>query len=140
MYPKAWGIQVQGRLLLDLLMDRLSRTSLFQNYFKDPWNAFDFFIVVGSFVDLAMANINVSSTHFPPPHFSLLSLTINQPRLVSSGCSVWRALSNCSTKTKASEPYSGPFSSPSKPFPGLASSSPSSSSSTAWWACRCLVG
>ena len=41
-------------------MDRLSRTSLFQNYFKDPWNAFDFFIVVGSFVDLAMANINVS--------------------------------------------------------------------------------
>jgi len=30
----------------------------FKNYFKDPWNAFDFFIVVGSFVDLAMANIN----------------------------------------------------------------------------------
>ena len=59
MHPQAWGIQVQGRLLLDLLMDRLSRTSLLQNYFKDPWNAFDFFIVVGSFVDLAMANINV---------------------------------------------------------------------------------
>ena len=34
-------------------------SSLLQNYFKDPWNAFDFFIVVGSFVDLAMANINV---------------------------------------------------------------------------------
>jgi len=34
----------------------------FKNYFKDPWNAFDFFIVVGSFVDLAMANINPDKT------------------------------------------------------------------------------
>jgi len=34
----------------------------FKNYFKDPWNAFDFFIVVGSFVDLAMANINPDNT------------------------------------------------------------------------------
>merc|ERR1719158_1438307 len=30
----------------------------FKNYFKDPWNAFDFFIVAGSFVDLAMAQMN----------------------------------------------------------------------------------
>ena len=32
----------------------------FQNYFRDPWNAFDFFIVAGSFVDLGLAKINVS--------------------------------------------------------------------------------
>ena len=38
---------------------------LFQNYFKDPWNAFDFFIVVGSFVDLAMAKINVCTDIAP---------------------------------------------------------------------------
>jgi len=30
----------------------------FKNYFRDPWNAFDFFIVAGSFVDLAMAQMN----------------------------------------------------------------------------------
>jgi len=33
----------------------------FKNYFRDPWNAFDFFIVAGSFVDLAMAKINPDS-------------------------------------------------------------------------------
>lgn len=38
---------------------------LFQNYFKDPWNAFDFFIVVGSFVDLAMAKLNVCTDIAP---------------------------------------------------------------------------
>ena len=32
-----------------------------QNYFRDPWNAFDFFIVAGSLVDLGLASINVSS-------------------------------------------------------------------------------
>ena len=31
-----------------------------QNYFRDPWNAFDFFIVAGSLVDLGLASINVS--------------------------------------------------------------------------------
>merc|ERR1712106_667673 len=30
----------------------------FKNYFRDPWNAFDFFIVAGSFVDLGLAKIN----------------------------------------------------------------------------------
>ena len=32
----------------------------FQNYFRDPWNAFDFFIVAGSLVDLGLASLNVS--------------------------------------------------------------------------------
>jgi len=33
----------------------------FKNYFGDPWNAFDFFIVAGSLVDLGMAKINPDS-------------------------------------------------------------------------------
>merc|ERR1712106_819334 len=33
----------------------------FKNYFRDPWNAFDFFIVAGSFVDLGLAKINPDS-------------------------------------------------------------------------------
>ena len=31
-----------------------------QNYFGDPWNSFDFIIVLGSLIDIAMAEINVS--------------------------------------------------------------------------------
>jgi hypothetical protein len=30
----------------------------FKNYFSDPWNGFDFFIVVGSLVDLGAAQVN----------------------------------------------------------------------------------
>merc|ERR1719225_2273753 len=33
----------------------------FKNYFRDPWNAFDFFIVAGSLVDLGLAAINPDS-------------------------------------------------------------------------------
>merc|ERR1719348_806711 len=33
----------------------------FKNYFRDPWNAFDFFIVAGSLVDLGLASINPDS-------------------------------------------------------------------------------
>merc|ERR1719474_1719059 len=33
----------------------------FKNYFGDPWNSFDFFIVAGSLVDLGMAKINPDS-------------------------------------------------------------------------------
>jgi len=33
----------------------------FKNYFGDPWNFFDFFIVAGSLVDLGMAKINPDS-------------------------------------------------------------------------------
>ena len=29
-----------------------------QEYFRDPWNAFDFVIVIGSFLDIAMANLS----------------------------------------------------------------------------------
>merc|ERR1711970_1531073 len=36
----------------------------FKNYFRDPWNAFDFFIVAGSFVDLGLAKINPDSDAF----------------------------------------------------------------------------
>merc|ERR1719471_1296509 len=33
----------------------------FKNYFRDPWNAFDFFIVAGSLVDLGLASLNPDS-------------------------------------------------------------------------------
>ena len=29
----------------------------FKEYFKDPWNTFDFVIVIGSFLDIIMANL-----------------------------------------------------------------------------------
>lgn len=43
-----------------------------QNYFADAWNTFDALIVVGSVVDIAITEINVSShfgTHTRLPHF-----------------------------------------------------------------------
>lgn len=43
-----------------------------QNYFADAWNTFDALIVVGSVVDIAITEINVSShfgTHTCLPHF-----------------------------------------------------------------------
>ena len=30
-----------------------------QNYFSDPWNAFDFIIVLGSFIDIVYSQLNV---------------------------------------------------------------------------------
>ena len=41
-----------------------------QNYFGDPWNAFDFVIVLGSLIDIGMAQLNVSSKY-------LLSYSLN---------------------------------------------------------------
>ena len=32
----------------------------FQNYFGDPWNVFDFIIVLGSFIDIIYTEVNVS--------------------------------------------------------------------------------
>ena len=32
----------------------------FQNYFGDPWNTFDFVIVLGSFIDIIYSELNVS--------------------------------------------------------------------------------
>lgn len=31
----------------------------FQNYFSDPWNVFDFIIVLGSFIDIVYSGLNV---------------------------------------------------------------------------------
>ena len=33
---------------------------LLQNYFGDAWNVFDFIIVLGSFIDIIYAEVNVS--------------------------------------------------------------------------------
>ena len=49
--PVTWNLDMQICCL----------NHFFQNYFCDPWNAFDFFIVAGPFVDLGLAKINVSS-------------------------------------------------------------------------------
>lgn len=36
-------------------------SDLLQNYFSDPWNCFDFIIVMGSFIDIVYSDIvNVS--------------------------------------------------------------------------------
>lgn len=32
---------------------------IFQNYFRDPWNVFDFITVVGSIVDVLISLINI---------------------------------------------------------------------------------
>ena len=32
----------------------------FKNYFADTWNVFDFVIVVGSYIDIVYAEVNVS--------------------------------------------------------------------------------
>jgi voltage-dependent calcium channel L type alpha-1D len=34
--------------------------NLFQNYFGDAWNVFDFIIVLGSFIDIVYSEVNVS--------------------------------------------------------------------------------
>jgi hypothetical protein len=39
---------------------------LFQNYFKDSWNTFDFITVVGSIID-ATKMVPTSSNSFSPP-------------------------------------------------------------------------
>lgn len=46
-----------------------------QHYFVDAWNTFDALIVVGSIVDIAITEVNVSSSKpLPPSPPSLLSL------------------------------------------------------------------
>lgn len=56
----------------DLYMDlcRIDSTGafsllLFQHYFCDAWNTFDALIVVGSVVDIAVTEVNVSDLHHP---------------------------------------------------------------------------
>lgn len=39
-----------------------------QGYFSDPWNVFDFLIVIGSIIDVILSEINVSTT----PRFALV--------------------------------------------------------------------
>ena len=42
----------------------LSLLLLTQNYFSDPWNVFDFVIVLGSFIDIIYSEMNVSVARF----------------------------------------------------------------------------
>lgn len=55
-----------------------------QNYFADAWNTFDALIVVGSVVDIAITEINVSShfgTHTCLPHFDTTEGLVVGPQL-----------------------------------------------------------
>lgn len=36
---------------------------LSQGYFGDPWNVFDFLIVIGSIVDVVLSEVDVSRNH-----------------------------------------------------------------------------
>lgn len=41
---------------------------LVQGYFGDPWNVFDFIIVIGSVVDVILSEVDVSSYSFVNPN------------------------------------------------------------------------
>ncbi len=47
----------------DPALPKISRAptpNYLQNYFSDPWNVFDFVIVLGSFIDITYSEMNVS--------------------------------------------------------------------------------
>lgn len=41
-----------------------------QGYFGDPWNVFDFVIVIGSIVDVVLSEVDVSTTTVT--HFAII--------------------------------------------------------------------
>lgn len=54
----------------------ISHFSLLQGYFGDPWNVFDFVIVIGSVVDVILSEIDVSSVLFLSFSHSFFSLSL----------------------------------------------------------------
>ena len=56
MYPCRFGLYVQARLV-----PYKPFCVLLQHYFVDAWNTFDALIVVGSVVDIAVTEVNVSN-------------------------------------------------------------------------------
>lgn len=46
-----------------------------QGYFGDPWNVFDFIIVIGSVVDVILSEVDVST--YNKTHLSFLSILMN---------------------------------------------------------------
>uniref|UniRef100_A0A8C2GSR6 Voltage-dependent L-type calcium channel subunit alpha n=1 Tax=Cyprinus carpio TaxID=7962 RepID=A0A8C2GSR6_CYPCA len=43
------------------------RPACFNGYFSDPWNVFDFLIVIGSIIDVILSEINVSTSNVTSP-------------------------------------------------------------------------
>ena len=42
------------------IADSSNASLTFQNYYGDPWNSFDFVIVMGSYIDIIYSELNVS--------------------------------------------------------------------------------
>nr|VZI52024.1 unnamed protein product [Spirometra erinaceieuropaei] len=56
----------------------------FKNYFSDPWNVFDFIIVVGSFVDIVLSHI-AEDSKFISINFFRLFRVMRLVKLLSRG-------------------------------------------------------
>lgn len=57
----AFKIKVEKPLMLSVMVPDNERPPLFlQGYFGDPWNVFDFIIVIGSVVDVILSEVDVS--------------------------------------------------------------------------------
>ena len=99
----------------------------FQEYFYDPWNSFDFVIVIGSFLDIAMSNLSVSMQLmlslvvwnyylllkvFPPKYVQKLRFRKTEPgpALVFYGCSGLSDWSSCWARASRFETCSTPSS------------------------------
>lgn len=70
--PQTHGLQSEGKPSAVSLSDvcpGVAAISIFnfffvQGYFGDPWNVFDFIIVIGSVVDVILSEVDVSSGSF----------------------------------------------------------------------------
>merc|ERR1712223_697361 len=57
----------------------------FKNYFGDPWNSFDFIIVLGSLIDIAMAELNPGGSGGISINFFRLFRVMRLVKLLSKG-------------------------------------------------------
>jgi len=57
----------------------------FKNYFGDPWNAFDFVIVLGSLIDIGMAQLNPGNDNMISVSFFRLFRVMRLVKLLSKG-------------------------------------------------------
>lgn len=57
----AFKIKVEKPLMVSVMVpDNERPPPLLQGYFGDPWNVFDFIIVIGSVVDVILSEVDVS--------------------------------------------------------------------------------
>ncbi|TRY65828.1 hypothetical protein DNTS_018004 [Danionella cerebrum] len=60
-----------------------------RGYFSDPWNVFDFLIVIGSIIDVILSEINKSVYVTPPPPVAPLFLSVLHRTCLSEVLSDW---------------------------------------------------